>query len=395
MSQFERPHVERLRRALRRGPPLIQIVVGPRQVGKTTAARTVERGWPGPTRYAAADLPIPPGPEWVESHWNLARRDSRDGPALLVLDEIQKVAGWSEVVKALWDADRAAERALRVILLGSSALLLARGMSESLAGRYFLHRLPHWSYRECRQAFGWGLDRWILQGGYPGAVPLVDDEAAWKSYVRDSIIEAVLARDVLALERINKPALLRQLFALAAGAPGRIVAYNKMLGQLHDAGNTTTLAHYLRLLEKAYLVSGLERYSAGQIRRRGSSPKLVLWNGALIGAIDLRPLEAARADPAWWGRLVENAVGAHLLNHLQGLPFEVRYWRDRGDEVDYVVETGRRTWALEVKSGRPGRTTGLTAFRRRYPDATPLIIGRGGLPLDEFFASVPAELLAG
>jgi predicted AAA+ superfamily ATPase len=342
-------------------------------------------------RYAAADQFLPPGPEWVRSHWDLARKDAKEGPALLILDEVQKVRGWAETVKAEWDADRAARRGPKVVLLGSSALLLAKGVTESLAGRFFLHRCTHWSWPEMRAAFGWDLDRWLWLGGYPGAAAFADDETAWKAYVRDSLIEAVLARDVLSLQVVAKPALLRQLFALACGYPAQVLSYNKMLGQLQEAGNTTTLAHYLDLLGTAFLAGGLEPHSAGEVRSRGGSPKLVLWNNALVAAMDLRPMAEARRDHEWWGRVVENAVGGHLLNLLQGLPYRVRYWRRRDDEVDFVVEAGTAVTAVEVKTSRPRRRSGLAAFLGAHPRARPLIVGHGGMPLAEFFATDPRE----
>jgi hypothetical protein len=278
-------------------------------------------------------------------------------------------------------------------LLGSTALLLARGSTESLAGRFLLHRCLHWSFGECREAFGWELGQWLFFGGYPGAAPHIEDVGLWRGYVRDSLIEAVLGRDVLSLERVTKPALLRHLFALACRLPAQPVAYNKMLGQLQDAGNTTTLAHYLRLLENAFLVTGLERFSAGQTRSRGSTPKLLLWNNALINAVDLRGPDEARHDAPWWGRLVENAVGAHLVNHLQGLSYEVSWWREGNVEVDYVVRSGSAVWAIEVKSGRERVKAGLAAFSAKHPKAHQLLVGAGGLTLEEFFATDPAELL--
>jgi predicted AAA+ superfamily ATPase len=394
MTPRDRTIVAQLFDRLSRPENLIEVVVGPRQVGKTTAARAVAAKWAGPVRYAAADTPLPPGPEWVETQWQLARSAAPSGEAaLLILDEVQKVRGWSESVKALWDDDRSRERPIRVLLLGSSALLLARGVSESLAGRFFLHRCLHWSYTECRDSFGWELSRWIYFGGYPGAASLTEDEDAWRTYVADSLVETVVARDVLAMQTVAKPTLLRHLFALAARFPAQVLSFNKMLGQLQDAGNTTTLANYLRLLETAFLLSGLERFSAGQGRSRGSSPKLVFWNNALVSALGLRTFEQVRSEPAFWGRLVENAVGAHLLNHLQSLRHEITYWRYRGDEVDYVVRTPEAVWAIEVKSGRPGATSGLDAFRRRQPKARALIVGSGGIPLEEFFRVDPRELL--
>jgi hypothetical protein len=392
---MQRTIVQDVSRRLRQPPELLQIIVGPRQVGKTTAAQQIGEDWPGPVRYAAADLPLPPGPEWIETQWELARRDaSAVDAALLILDEVQKVRGWSEVVKGNWDADRASGTKIAVLLLGSSALLLTHGANESLAGRFFLHRCGHWSFAECREAFGWDLDRWIYFGGYPGAAPFANDDTAFRSYVRDALIEPAIARDVLAMQTVAKPALLRQLFALSCMYAGQILSYNKMLGQLQDAGNTTTLAHYLRLLKTAFLASGLERFKGGRAARRASSPKLVIWNNALVTGLGSAGFRDAREDPSGWGRLVENAAGAHLLGHLQGPANDVSYWRERSHEVDYVVKTGKSVWAIEIKSGRPGRPQGLAAFTRGYPQAKPFVVGRGGMPLEEFFLTDPATLFA-
>ncbi|MBM3977211.1 MAG: ATP-binding protein [Planctomycetes bacterium] len=386
-----RPLVTTLLAALQHEKPLLHVLIGPRQVGKTTAAGHVCQQLDWPFVEATADAPLPHPPEWIETHWKLARRrlSTTNPRALLVLDEIQKVRGWSEIVKRLWDEDVKARTGLRVLLLGSSSLLVQRGLTESLAGRFFLHRAPHWSFAECRASFHWDLDRWLYFGGYPGAASFIDDESMWRRYVNDSLVETVLARDVFQLQAIAKPALMRQLFALAAQYPAQILSFNKMLGQLQDAGNTVTLAHYLSLLETAFLASGLPLYTKGIARRRGSSPKLVLWNNALVNAAGSLGFEAARADGSYWGRLVENAVGAHLSNHLQGAPWHIAYWREGDAEVDYVVSRGSRTWALEVKSGRGGRTSGLAAFARRYPRAATWIVGSTGIPLDEFFAESP------
>lgn len=385
---FSRALVAELVTACRRKPPLIQVIIGPRQVGKSTAAEQLvhKLGWPHVS--ASADSPLPPGPEWIETQWQLARtrKPVAQQRILLVLDEVQKVRGWSEVVKRLWDEERRSRGAVLPVVLGSSALLVQQGATESLSGRFFLHRCLHWSWPECRAAFGWNLSRWLYFGGYPGAAALADHEPTWKRYIVDSLIETVLARDVLQLQAITKPVLLRHLFALAATYPAQLLSYNKMLGQLQDAGNTTTLARYLRLLEAAFLASGLELFSKGQVRKRGSSPKLVLWNNALVNALGLRSRAEAVADSGWWGRLVENAVGAHLLNGLQGPDWSVTYWRDGDSEVDFVVAHGARVWAIEVKSGRPGKTSGLEAFRKRYPQAKVWLLGGGGLKLEEFFA---------
>ena len=388
---FERNIVGELVTGLREMPQFLQIVIGPRQVGKTTAVRQAADRLNWPRVVASADEPLPPGAEWVESHWRLARirEEASQGPVLLVLDEIQKVVGWSEVVKRLWDEEQARKGRIRVVLLGSSALQLHQGMTESLAGRYFLHRCMHWMWPECEKAFGWSLEDWLVWGGYPGAAPLAHDESLWRRYVTDSLVEAVLARDVMTGHRIAKPVLLRHLFALACAYPSQVISYNKMLGQLVDAGNTTTLAGYVEALQTAFLLSGLQAWSGSEVKQRASSPKLVLWNNALIHAMSRRTRQDVEADATWRGRLVENAVGAHLLCHFSPLGYSVHYWRHGDAEVDFVVARPGRLWALEVKSGRGGKTPGLPAFRKRFPEAKALLIGGGGVPLEEFFKNPP------
>jgi uncharacterized protein len=396
---YERPVVDRVLQGLAAKKRLLQIITGPRQVGKTTASIQIAEKWKGSVVNATADSPLPPGPEWIRAQWNLAltkaekSTDKNDKTSvLLILDEVQKVKGWSEVIKELWDVEARKKQGISVIMLGSSSLLLQKGLSESLSGRFFLHRCGHWTFDEMARAFSWGMDQWIFYGGYPGAAPLIDNELMWSQYVTDSLIETVLAKDVLQLQTVAKPALLRHLFMLAVAQPAQILSYNKMLGQLQDAGNTTTLAHYLKLLESAFLVSGLELFKQGIAVKRGSSPKLIIWNNSLINAIYGEPFEKARKDYSRWGRLVENAVGAHLLNHLTGLPYSVSYWRKGALEVDFVVKTPRNLWALEVKSGKSSNPKGLAAFCSLYPDATPLTIGPQGIPFDEFFSADPKEL---
>jgi hypothetical protein len=237
------------------------------------------------------------------------------------------------------------------------------------------------------------MDQWIYFGGYPGAAAFVKNESSWKRYITDSLIETVLARDVLQMSKITKPVLLRHLFALAAALPAQSVSYTKMLGQLHDAGNTTTLAHYLKLLESAFLVSGLELFSRGKLRKRGSSPKLILWNNALINALSTQTFAESVDNSIWWGRLVENAVGAFLLSGLQSVEYTVSYWRQGNHEIDFVVARGRDVWAIEVKSGRSGKTSGLARFRSQYPEAKVLLVGGPGIPLETFFSKDAASWL--
>ena len=394
---YERPIVNKLIQGFEEQKKLLLIITGPRQTGKTTAALQVADKWKGPVVNASADLPIPPGPEWIRAQWNLAEGKAKSNQggqpgALLILDEVQKVLGWSEVVKELWDLECRKGEGINVIILGSSSLLIQKGLTESLAGRFFLHRCTHWGFDEMEKAFSWDLDKWLFYGGYPGAAHFIGDEEKWSQYVTDSLIETVLAKDVLQLQTVAKPALLRQLFMLAVVHPAQILSYNKMLGQLHDAGNTTTLAHYLKLLESAFLISGIELFRRGKLAKRGSSPKLIIWNNSMINALIGQKFENARQDYTWWGRLVENAVGAYLLNHLTGLPYSLYYWRKRGLEVDFVIKTPLSLWALEIKSGKPQNPKGVAEFCRLYQDARPLIIGSQGMPFGEFFRTNPKEL---
>lgn len=324
--------------------------------------------------------------------WQDARAGARQsaGGFVLAIDEIQKIPRWSEIVKGLWDQDRAEGLDLRVVLLGSSPLLVQQGLTESLAGRYELIRLHHWSYPEMHEAFGLTLDEYLYFGGYPGSAPLIRDEARWRAYVRSSLIEPSIQKDILLMTRVDKPALLKQVFAHGCEQSGQIFSYNKMLGQLQDAGNTVTLAHYLDLLATAGLIVGLPKYAGQRPRRRASSPKLNVLNTALMTVGSGYSFAQAKADRGYWGRLVESAVGAHLFN--SGIPeCGLYYWRESPHEVDFLIERGPRRTGLEVKSGRvPGRTPGLDAFCDAFGDCRRLLIGEGGVSLPELF-SYPAD----
>lgn len=388
---FQRPQLAILTARLQQPCRFLQILAGPRQVGKTTLARQALSAFPGPTHYATADLPAPPETLWIEQQWGIGRRLAIQQPAVLVLDEVQKTPRWSETVKRLWDEDRFNGVELHVVLLGSSQFLMQQGLGESLTGRFELIRLPHWSFAEMREAFGWGVETFIYFGGYPGAAVLAEDEFRWKSYVLDAIIEPTLSRDVLQLTRIDKPALLRRLFVLGCAYSGQILSYQKMIGQLQDVGNTTTLAHYLSLLGGAWLLVGLDKFAGDQARSRAASPKLLALNTALASAPLSQNFLAAQSDGELWGRLVESAVGAHLHNtRLPGM--EIQYWRERNYEVDFVVRHSAKVLAVEIKSGRnKGALAGLQTFLSSFSGATGLVVGTGGIPLDTFL-SAPVEM---
>ena len=372
----------------------IQILAGPRQVGKTTLASQVLESYPHPSHYASADDPTIKERDWVYQQWDLARYKAKTGPALLVFDEIQKIPGWSEAVKSLWDSDTMAESQLQVLLLGSSPLLISSGLTESLAGRFEQIAATHWSFAEMREAFGWDLETFIFYGGYPGAAELIGEPERWRRYVNESLIETSLSRDILLMTRVDKPALLRRVFQLACDYSGQLLSYQKMLGQLLDAGNTVTLAHYLDLLKGAGMVAGLQKFSGTKVRQRGSSPKLQVLNTALMSATHVAGFEQTRTDGTRWGRLVESAVGAHLLNSTAGSDVEITYWREGGMEVDFVIQRGTSIVALEVKSGAPRHArSGLAAFRKEFAPRSAMLVGEGGMPLHEFFTSNPKDWL--
>ncbi len=392
LTTYRRPLASALEARLTEPRRFIQALTGPRQVGKTTLVTQVADRLDVPVRIASADEPTLQGSSWISQQWEAARASVGPAGGLLVLDEVQKVPHWSESVKRLWDEDTRAGTPLKVVILGSAPLLISRGLTESLAGRFEVLHVPHWSYPEMRDAFGFTLDNYVYFGGYPGAAALIKDPDRWRRYILDSLIETTISRDVLLLTRVDKPALLRRLFELACDYSGQTLSYTKMLGQLQDAGNSTTLAHYLDLLSQAGMVTGLQKYSGSAVRKRGSSPKLQVLNTALMSAITgLTPAEAV-ADPTYYGRLVESAVGAHLANAAAMDECELLYWREGNYEVDFVVRVGRKTVAIEVKSG--SRRESLPSMDRfvteHKPDAT-LLVGADGVPLGEFLCTPVAR----
>ena len=412
MPPFQRTQVDVLSRRLNEAPSRIIALFGPRQTGKTTIVRQTLGQIPQQSLYLAVDEPdshafafepdlidkdtmLAPqvrNTEWLVRNWEIARYQAERSQAgfVLILDEIQKVPDWSETVKGLWDADRARECPLHVVILGSAPLLLQSGLSESLAGRFEPLRVSHWSFPEMSRAFDFTLDEYLYFGGYPGTAPLVRDQDRWRDYVLQGLVQPNIERDILAMTRVDKPALLRRLFELGAEYSGQILSYNKMLGQLTDAGNTTTLARYLDLLASAGLLAGLPSHSNQPHRRRGSSPKLNVLNTALMTTGSGYSFDEARADRTFWGRVVESAVGAHLYNTAAS-DVALQYWRKNQHEVDFVLQRGRRVVGVEVKSGPQRRdTSGMAAFEKQFNPIRSLVVGADGIPLNEFL-SEPAE----
>jgi len=367
MKEIKRSFTRLLESRLNEQLNFIQVVVGPRQVGKTTGLQQIVARWRGPALMVTADEIVTPDREWIAIHWEKARRMGKG--TLLVIDEVQKIPQWSSVVKHQFDQDRGAGN-LKVVLLGSASLSLQRGLGESLAGRFEVITADHWDLSECREAFGWGLDEFLKFGGYPAAALLSHDVSRWQKYLRDSIIEPVLIKDILGLSSVQKPALFRQAFELAMAYPAQEVSLQKLLGQLQESGNVNTIKHYLDLLQGAFLLRALHKYSGSEVRTRASSPKLIPLNNALVHAF--RSPEEVDANPQWYGRVFEATVGA-ALSRSSG---RVYYWREGKHEVDFVVELGRKIYAIEAKSSAAGTLRGLDQFRRRYPGCIPLIIDR-------------------
>lgn len=392
---FQRPHLQILRERMAEPRQRIQVVIGPRQTGKTTLVTQLLAEWQGLKMIVSADAVSGADGTWLQQQWDLARIQAglERKEFLLVIDEVQKVNQWSEWVKKLWDQDTREGWNIKLILLGSSRLLLQQGLTESLAGRFELMYVGHWSFSEMRDAFGWTVQQYIWFGGYPGSANLIADEDRWKAYVRDSLIESSISRDILMMTRVDKPALMKRLFELGCLYSGQILSYTKLMGQLQDVGNTTTLAHYLGLLDTAGLLAGLEKYAADVVRQRSSSPKFQVYNNALISAQRPEHFADVLHDPAAWGRMVESAIGAHLLNITNAKKYALNYWREGGSEVDFVVHKGKQCIAIEVKSNASSSGKGMQMFNDRFHPNKILLVGDGGIPVIQFLAMDPEEWL--
>jgi predicted AAA+ superfamily ATPase len=392
---FERPHLQPIIKRIREPRRFIQVLIGPRQVGKTTLINQLLEKCKIPNHFASADAVAASNIAWLEQQWETARLKMKQEKAqeyLLVIDEIQKIANWSETAKLLWDTDTRARRQLKVILLGSSRLLLQQGLSESLAGRFETTYMGHWSFLEMQQAFGWDSNQYVWFGGYPGSAPLISDEDRWKAYVQQSLIETSISKDILMLTRIDKPALMKRLFELGCLYSGQILSYNKMIGQLLDAGNTTTLSHYLDLLNTAGLLAGIEKYSGNLIYKRSSSPKFQVHNTALISAGSQELFKDILVKPDGWGRMVESSIGAHLINYSITEGLSVSYWRERNEEVDFVLERKGKIIGIEVKSGTTQSSSGISVFKKAFNPFKVLLVGKSGIPWQDFLKLNPVEL---
>ncbi|HOI32121.1 MAG: ATP-binding protein [Bacteroidales bacterium] len=392
---YKRPIFNELAARLTEPRRFIQVLVGPRQTGKTTLILQLLEHLKSNHRYETADAVPATSSIWIEQIWEAARLQANNSPdeeMILVIDEIQKINNWSETIKKLWDEDTRSQQNLKVILAGSSRLLMQQGLTESLAGRFESSYIGHWSFNEMEKAFGFNSVQYVWFGGYPGAAPLITDEKRWKEYILNSIIETSISKDILMLTRVDKPALMKRLFEMGCTYSGQILSFTKILGQLQDAGNSTTLSHYLSLLNTAGLLAGIEKYAADIIRKRASSPKFQVYNNAFISALRPENLTAMLQKPAQWGRFVESAIGAHLINEAQTAGFKIYYWRHRNDEIDFVLEKAGQIIAIEVKTGSETLTTGMSAFKKQFNPNKLLLIGKSGIPWEEFLTINPINL---
>lgn len=367
----------------------IQVLMGPRQVGKSTVVKQVLQDYEGEYLFYSADNVPATSSAWISDCWSAARRlmvAKELKTILLVIDEIQKISNWSEVVKKEWDDDSFHDSDIKVLLLGSSRVLLEKGLSESLAGRFEEIRMTHWNYPEMKECFGFTLDQYLYFGSYPGAAPLINDEDRYQQYIQSSIIDATINKDILMDTPISKPALLRQTFELGADYSGQILSLNKMLGSLQDAGNTTTLAGYINLLNESGLLCGLQKFSVDAARRKASIPKFQVYNNALKTVLSPFSFEQALLDRKAWGHIFESGVGAYIVSQGFAHRFEVYYWRERNDEVDFILKKKGAIVALEVKSNAEKSNTGLQKFKTMFQPKEVLVIGEGGLPVEEFLA---------
>ena len=373
----------------------IQVLVGPRQVGKTTLILQLLEETTLPNMFESADAVLNSNSEWILQIWETARlrmKASQVSEFLLVIDEVQKIDNWSEIVKQQWDRDTREKINIKVILLGSSRLLIQKGLTESLAGRFEITHLGHWSFLEMEKAFGWTVEEYIYFGGYPGAAQLIQDEQRWRNYIKDALIETSISKDILMLTRVDKPALLKRLFELGALYSGQILSYTKLMGQLQDAGNTTTLSHYLQLLSDAGLLGGIEKYAGNVVHKRSSSPKFQVYNNALLTALENHTFEEIQTNAKDWGRLVESAIGSHLINCSVSERYELYYWRENNNEVDFVIKKNGKLIGIEVKSGRRADNKGMSVFSKSYNPDKVLLVGTGGIGIAEFLKMNPKDL---
>lgn len=373
----------------------IQVIVGPRQIGKTTLVKQVLETVKIPFHHVSADNVPATQTSWVSEMWDTARSKMKMGgyaEFLLIIDEIQKIRGWSEVVKKEWDNDYFNNVNLKVVLLGSSRVMLEKGLADSLAGRFEEIRMSHWTFPEMQEAFGMSLEQYIYYGGYPGAAPLINDYDRWSQYIESAIVDATINKDILQNNVVSKPSLLRQTFELGSVYSSQELSLTKLIGQLQDAGNTTTISSYLKLLSDAGMLTGLRKFANDAARKRASAPKFQVYNNALRSIYTDLTLEQAAIQPKEWGRYFESAIGAHIVSQAFVDRYDVYYWREGNDEVDYILQKKNKVIAVEVKSNHERHTSGLEKFKDKFHPDNILLVGPEGMSAEDFLSTSPFGL---
>lgn len=384
---FIKPEMSILQARINDSRRFIQVIMGPRQIGKTTLVRQLIQNIEVPVLFVAADGVISANGAWISQQWEAARFQWMNSGAkelILVFDEIQKIENWAEIVKAEWDKDTFNNKPIKVILLGSARLLLQRGLGESLAGRFEVIQMTHWSFSEMQEAFDFTVEEFVYFGGYPGAASLIRDENRWREYILHSLIETTLSKDILMMSRVDKPSLLRRLFELGCGYSGQILSMTKILGQLQDKGNTITLSYYLELLDSAGLLKGFEKYAPDIARQRMSIPKWQVQNSAFSTVYNPQNFTEVLQNPDIWGRYVETAIGVYLSRAERLEKMSVSYWREGNDEIDFVLKKGNKVIGLEVKSGRTQSAKGMIAFQKKVRHDKLLLVGNSGISWQDF-----------
>lgn len=375
MNSTESAIAERFKKGFKE----IQVLLGPRQVGKTTSILSFLKKYKGPYLYISADEVLETDLNWLDQAWQKAFDLSPQ--CLLVIDEIQKVQDWSSQIKRLWDKQKISKKSrLKLFLLGSSSLKIQKGLSESLTGRFELLRAYHWNYLETQKIKKMSFENYLLYGGYPGAYDHIKDPVRFSSYLTKSIIQTVIEKDILQYHRIKNPALFKQLFDILSRLPSCEISYTKLLGQLQDKGNTDLVKDYLDLYEGAYLFQQVHKYQTAHFTRKTSSPKIIPMAPALI------QLDYKKASKENMGLAFEALVGSDLLR----AELSTTYWRDKDNEVDFVVEYKNRIIAIEVKSGKKKSSKSLSAFKIRFPTAVIIFINPENY---EMFCADPVQFI--
>lgn len=354
-------YIEILPKRFESKQPLLQVILGPRQVGKTTTVlKLINEQYAERGMYVSADQVFNADAQWLRTCW----LEAQAGKKILFIDEIQKSHNWAEAIKALYDESKRIKKLFPCVLLGSSSLEIQKGLTESLTGRFQLIRAHHWNYQESKKGYDLSFEKYLSYGGYPGSYQFIDS-ADWADYVKNSIISTAVEKDILQFRSVKNPALFKQAFDILVSYPAQEISYNKLLGQLQDRGNVELIKYYISLFEGAFLIKTLEKYSPKTIKRKSSSPKIL-------------PLAPCMPSLQWGGehtsaekgRIFELIVGCQLVRTGE----ELFYWREGNAEVDFVLKQGKNVWAIEVKSGRKKSDKGLQQFKKNFPSARTAMI---------------------